>query len=60
MDFGLPDLQKEELVEKVQITFKNTPIDVLIGLTDLNLARTLLAEGATDFLLKDEINPEIL
>ncbi|MEB2782041.1 response regulator [Algoriphagus sp. C2-6-M1] len=60
LDLILQDLQREKLVDNVQKTFKNTPIIVLTGYTDLNLARALLAKGVSDFLLKDEINPEIL
>ena len=60
LDLVLEDLQKEELVEAVQTRFKNTPIIVLTGYTDLSLARSFLANGVADFLLKDEINPEIL
>ncbi|MEB2784209.1 response regulator [Algoriphagus persicinus] len=60
LDLILQDLQREELVDSVQKTFKNTPIIVLTGYTDLNLARSLLAKGVSDFLLKDEINPELL
>ncbi|MDO9000853.1 MAG: PAS domain S-box protein [Bacteroidota bacterium] len=60
LDLVLLDFQKEELVEKVQAIFKDTPIVVLTGYTDLNLARSLIAEGVSDFLIKDEINPELL
>lgn len=60
LDLVLPDLEKEELVEKVQGIFKETPIVVLTGYTDLNLARSFIAKGVSDFLIKDEINPELL
>ena len=60
LDLDLIDLQKEELVENVQGIFKNTPIVVLTGYTDLILARSLIAKGVSDFLIKDEINPELL
>ncbi len=60
LDLVLIDLQKEELVEIVQRTFTNIPIVVLTGHTDLNLARSLIAHGVSDFLLKDTINPELL
>jgi PAS domain S-box-containing protein len=60
LDLILIDLQKEVLLEQVQSKFENTPIIVLTGYTDIELARNMLAKGASDFLLKDEINPEIL
>ena len=60
LDLVLPDFQKEKLVEKVQGIFKDTPIVVLTGYTDVNLARSLIAKGVSDFLIKDEINPELL
>jgi PAS domain S-box-containing protein len=60
LDLILKDLNKEELVDKIQIASKNTPIIILTGYTDLELARNLLAKGVADFLLKDELSPEIL
>ncbi|MEB2775426.1 PAS domain S-box protein [Algoriphagus sp. D3-2-R+10] len=60
LDLVFPDFQGNELVEIIQRTFKNTSIIILIGYTDLKLARTLLSKGVSDFLLKDEINPEVL
>jgi PAS domain S-box-containing protein len=60
LDLILKDLNKEELVNKIQIASKNTPIIILTGYTNLELARNLLAQGVSDFLLKDELSPEIL
>lgn len=60
VDLVLQDFQGKELVENVQRAFKNTPIVVLTGYTDLKLARTLLSKGVSEFLFKDEINPQLL
>lgn len=60
LDLVLPDLQRETLVEKIQQHTSNIPVIILTGYTDIALARKILSIGVSDFLIKDEINPEIL
>lgn len=60
LDLQLPDLSGEELVEKIQEHSGDIPIIILTGYTDIALARKLLSKGISDFLIKDEINPEIM
>lgn len=60
LDLVLPDLQGEDLVKKVQQHSGDTPIIILTGYTDIALARRILSLGISDFLIKDEITPEIL
>lgn len=60
LDLVLPDLQGEVLVEKIQQLTGDIPIIILTGYTDIALARKILSQGVSDFLIKDEINPEIL
>jgi len=60
LDLMLPFLQGEALVEKIQQYSGDIPIIILTGYTDIDLARKILSMGISDFLIKDEINPEIL
>jgi PAS domain S-box-containing protein len=60
LDLILPDLQREILVDKVQKHTGDIPVIILTGYTELVLARKLLSLGVSDFLIKDEISPEIL
>jgi PAS domain S-box-containing protein len=60
LDLILPDLQREILVDKVQKHTGDIPVIILTGYAELILARKLLSLGVSDFLIKDEINPEIL
>ena len=60
LDLILTDLNREELVHKVQQLSGNIPIIILTGYSDIELARNLLSIGISDFLLKDELSSEIL
>lgn len=60
LDLALPFIQGEALVEKIQQHTSDIPIIILTGYTDIELARKILSMGISDFLIKDEINPEIL
>ncbi|MGE5944001.1 MAG: response regulator [Flavobacteriales bacterium] len=60
LDLVLPDFQGEDLVKKIQQYSGDTPIIILTGYTDIVLARRILSLGVSDFLIKDEITPEIL
>lgn len=60
LDLVLPDGQGEKLVSKLQKHSMGIPIIILTGYSDIDMARKLLAKGVTDFLIKDEINPEVL
>ncbi len=60
LDLVLPDLQGVTLANKVQQHTGDTPILILTGYADPDLARKILALGVSDFLIKDETNPEIL
>ncbi len=60
LDLILPDLYGSKLVENIQELCAGVPIIVLTGYTDIELAKQLLSRGVYDFLIKDEITPEIL
>ena len=56
LDLSLPDKSGSELVEGVLKIAKNIPVVVLTGYTDLSFALKAIALGASDYLLKDELN----
>lgn len=60
LDLELPDLKGELLVEKIQEHSGDIPIIILTGYTDITIARKILSKGVSDFLIKDEITPEIM
>lgn len=56
LDLTLPDKSGKELIEEVLKIAKNTPLVVLTGFTDLTYALEAISLGASDYLLKDELN----
>lgn len=56
LDLSLPDKSGSELVEGVLKIAKNIPVVVLTGYTDLSFALKAIGLGASDYLLKDELN----
>src|SRR5690606_22644471 len=60
LDLGLPDMQGEMLVQGLLEHCGDIPIIILTGYSDIELSRKLLSQGISDFLIKDEINPEII
>lgn len=60
LDLILPDLEGEALVHRIRDYSGETPLIILTGYTNLTLARKLISEGASDFLLKDEFSGEVL
>jgi PAS domain S-box-containing protein len=56
LDLSLPDKSGTELVEEVLKIAKNVPVVVLTGYTDFSFALKAIALGASDYLLKDELN----
>lgn len=60
LDLNLPDLSGVELINEVLKICKDTPVIVLTGYADINMARKSLEIGVYDFLIKDEINSSLL
>ncbi|MBZ9650930.1 response regulator [Psychroflexus montanilacus] len=60
LDLHLPDLSGLELIKKVLHHSSKTPVIILTGYSDINLAQKSLKLGVFDFLVKDEINPTLL
>ena len=56
LDLSLPDKSGSELVESVLKIAKNVPVVVLTGYSDFSFALKAIALGASDYLLKDELN----
>lgn len=60
LDFHLPDLKGIELVKNILALSPKIPVIILTGYADLPLAKQSLELGIDDFLVKDEINPNLL
>jgi PAS domain S-box-containing protein len=60
LDLGLPDSSGFETFEKIFKHAENIPIIILTGLNDEELAAKAVSNGAQDYLLKGDLNPEIL
>jgi two-component system sensor histidine kinase UhpB len=56
LDLNIRDSSGIETYEKINSVFKEAPIVVLSGMDDRNLALRIVAKGAQDYLLKNEIN----
>jgi response regulator of citrate/malate metabolism len=59
LDLHLPDRKGLELINGFILQFSNSII-ILTGYSDLTIAKKSLQIGIYDYLIKDEINPEIL
>lgn len=60
LDLNLPDLSGNKLITEVLRLSKDSPVIVLTGYAEIDLAQKSLEMGVDDFLIKDEINPSIL
>jgi PAS domain S-box-containing protein len=60
LDLNLPDLGGLELINSIISYNFQVPIIILTGYSDLAMAKSSLQAGIYDYLVKDEINPDIL
>ncbi len=60
LDLSLPDISGERLVKEVIDSCGDDPVVVLTGYTDVNFAIRSLGLGVSDYLLKDELSPQML
>ncbi|MCG1003345.1 MULTISPECIES: bacterio-opsin activator domain-containing protein [Halobacterium] len=60
LDLGLPDSKGLESLTTLLDHHAEVPVVVLTGLTDREVGMEALRRGAEEFLVKDEINPELL
>ncbi|MFD2033743.1 PAS domain S-box protein [Belliella marina] len=60
LDLSLPDKDGENLVNDILKKAENIPVIVLTGYSDKNFAIKSISLGTADYLLKDEMQPDIL
>jgi len=60
LDLDLPDLGGIELINGIISNSSQVPIIILTDYSDVAMSRSSLEAGIYDFLLKDQLNPDIL
>lgn len=60
IDFGLPDLTGDILLEKIKSVNNTLPVIVISGQEDISIAVNFLKSGASDYIVKDEHSKEML
>jgi DNA-binding NtrC family response regulator len=60
IDFSLPDMQGDELFEKIQETNPHVPVIIISAQEEINVAVKLLKMGVNDYLIKDEATKDLL
>jgi two-component system response regulator AtoC len=60
IDFGLPDLRGDELLQKIQQHNKSIPVIVISGQEDISVAVKLFKLGVSDYIEKGEHSREML
>lgn len=54
IDFGLPDMKGDELLEKIRERNKTIPVIVISGQENVSVAVNFLKAGAKDYIVKDD------
>ncbi len=60
MDFGLPDMNGENLLKEVIKYNANIPVVIISGQEDIKVAVKLLKLGAKDYIIKDENTKDVI
>jgi len=60
LDLSLPDKTGTELINDVVALCNDTPVVILTGYENLRFGVTALSLGASDYILKDELTPQLL
>ena len=60
IDYSLPDINGEQLMEKIRACNSDIDIIVLSGQNDISVALGLLKKGIYEYILKDDNTKEIL
>lgn len=60
IDYGLPDMDGEQLLHKIQGSSPGLPVIVISGQEEIAVAVSLLKAGATDYIIKDEHAKDLL
>lgn len=54
MDFGLPDMTGDKLLQEIKARDKNLPVIVISAQDEISVAVELLKAGARDYIIKDD------
>jgi len=60
IDYNLPDLNGEELYQKIKTQNSSISVIVISGQEEINVAVSLLKKGVYDYILKDDNTKELL
>ncbi|MCG8308470.1 MAG: sigma-54 dependent transcriptional regulator [Cytophagales bacterium] len=60
MDFGLPDMTGDKLLEKIKARNPSASVVVISGQEEISVAVNLLKSGATDYIVKDDNSKDLL
>jgi two-component system response regulator AtoC len=60
VDFGLPDMPGDVLMERIHAVDKNIPVIVISGQEEVSVAVDFLKKGARDYVMKDDHTREML
>ena len=60
LDFGLPDITGDKLMEKIRETNNKTPIIIISGQEEIEVAVSFLKAGAKDYIVKNEHTKDLL
>ena len=60
MDFGLPDIKGDKLLEKIKATNSSICVIVISGQEEISVAVDLLKKGARDYIIKGDNTKDLL
>lgn len=60
LDFGLPDITGDKLLQKIREINNSIPIIIISGQEDIEVAINFLKSGASDYIVKNSHTKEIL
>lgn len=60
IDYSLPDMTGEKLLEKIKAENNKIPVVVISGQEQISIAVNLLKAGARDYIIKDENTKDLL
>lgn len=60
IDFGLPDIQGDELFKQIKNLYPDLPIIIISGQENIEVAINFLKQGAKDYIVKNEHTKELL
>lgn len=60
IDYSLPDINGSELLKRIKDVLPNVPVIIISAQDDVGVAVSLLKEGASDYLVKDDNTKDLL